>query len=117
MAILIAITGVVGIHQMVFTNLIMTTHVNKTAHRPLMNLMAVKRHKSGDVVHSKGRYQKSIVVIVPIFNHIDALYVKPNMVALKYLDFKKNVDLDVDVRVYNSIVKTNAKTSMRLAIH
>jgi hypothetical protein len=36
--------------------------------------------------------------------------VTPKRVALKYHDFKKDVDLDVHVRVFNSVVKTNAKT-------
>jgi hypothetical protein len=32
------------------------------------------------------------------------------MVALKYLDLKKDVDLDVHVRMFNFVVKANAKT-------
>jgi len=36
-------TGVVGILQMVFTHPIMTTHVNRTIDRPLMNSMVVGR--------------------------------------------------------------------------
>jgi hypothetical protein len=32
------------------------------------------------------------------------------MVALKYHGFKKDVDLNVHVRVFNSVVKANAKT-------
>jgi hypothetical protein len=36
--------------------------------------------------------------------------VKPNKVALKYLDFKKDVDLDAHVKVFNFAVKENAKT-------
>jgi hypothetical protein len=32
------------------------------------------------------------------------------MVALKYPNLKKDVDLDVHVRVFNSIVKVNVKT-------
>jgi hypothetical protein len=37
--------------------------------------------------------------------------VRPNMVALKYPNFKKDVDLDAHVKVFNYIVKANAKTS------
>jgi hypothetical protein len=37
--------------------------------------------------------------------------VKPNKVAFKYLDFKKNVDPDAHVRIFNFVVKANAKTS------
>jgi len=32
------------------------------------------------------------------------------MIVLKYHDFKKDVDLDVHVNVFNFIVKVNAKT-------
>ncbi len=37
-------------------------------------------------------------------------YVRPNIVALKYLDFKKNVDPNVHVRMFNCVVKVNAET-------
>jgi hypothetical protein len=50
------IIGVVSILQMVFTNLITYTHGNKTVDQPLLNSMAVGRHKSVDAVHSKGGY-------------------------------------------------------------
>jgi hypothetical protein len=35
--------------------------------------------------------------------------VRPNKVALKYLDLKKDVDLDAHVKMFNSTVKENAK--------
>jgi hypothetical protein len=44
-------TRVVGIPQIVFTNLIMTTHVNMTANRPLMSLMVVGGCRSADAMH------------------------------------------------------------------
>ncbi len=50
-------TRVVGIPQMVFTNPIMTIHVNKTVDWPLMNSMAVRGYRSANVVHLKGGYQ------------------------------------------------------------
>jgi hypothetical protein len=37
--------------------------------------------------------------------------VNPNKVAFKYLDFKKNVDPYAYVRIFNFVVKANAKTS------
>ncbi len=52
----IAIIGVVGIPQMVFTNLIMTTHVNRTANWPLMSSMAIGRCKSAIVLYSRRGY-------------------------------------------------------------
>ncbi len=48
--------GVIGTLHMVFTNLIMTTHVNKTTYRPLMNSMAVGRYKNVDVANLRGGY-------------------------------------------------------------
>jgi hypothetical protein len=45
----IAIIGFVESLQMVFTNSIMTTHVNRIAYRPLMSPMAIGRYKSANV--------------------------------------------------------------------
>jgi hypothetical protein len=67
LALPIVITGVFGIPQMVFTNLITTTHVNRTIDRPLMSSMVVGRYKNVDVVHPRGGYQKPIVVTTLIF--------------------------------------------------
>ncbi len=96
---------------MVFTNPIMTTHVNRIVDRPLMSLMVAKRYKNVNATNPKGGYQKPFVVTIPILVHGDGHYVKPNKVAFKYLDFKKNVDLNVHVKVFNFIVKANARTS------
>ncbi len=49
-------TGVVGIPQMVFTNLIMTIHVNMTTYRPLMSSMVVGKYIYADPVHPRGGY-------------------------------------------------------------
>jgi len=43
---LIATIGVVGTIQIVFTNLIMTTHVNEIGNQPSMNLMVVGGYKN-----------------------------------------------------------------------
>jgi hypothetical protein len=110
-------TGVVDIPQMVFTNPIMTIHVNRNIDRPLMSSMAIGKYKSAYVTHLKGGYQEPIIVTIPIFDHKYDHYVRPNMVALKYLDFKKDVNLDVHVRVFNSIIKANAKTSEEYIIN
>jgi hypothetical protein len=45
-----------------------------------------------------------------ILDHRDGHYVKPNRVTLKYFDFKKDVDLNAHVKVFNFVVKTNVKT-------
>ncbi len=72
---------------MVFTNLIMTTHVNRTTDRPLMSSMFVGRYKSVDAMNLRGGYQEPFVVITPIFDHRDGHYVRANMVVLKYPNF------------------------------
>jgi len=80
-------TGVVHTPRMVFTNLIMTTHVNRTVDGPLMSLMATRGYRSVNVTNLKGGYSEPFIVTTPILDHIDGHYVRPNKVALKYLDF------------------------------
>ncbi len=106
-----ATTRVVGIPQMVCTNLITTTHVNMIANRPLMSLMAIGRCKSTNVVHLRGGYWEPIDVTTLILGDRDGHYVRPNMVTFKYPNFKKDVDLDVHIKVFNSTVKANVETS------
>jgi hypothetical protein len=75
-----------------------------------MNLMATGRCRNTNDVHPRGGYQGPIVVTAPILDHMDGHYVRPNMVALKYPDFKKDVDPNAHVRMFNSTIKANAKT-------
>jgi len=84
-----ATTRVVGTPQMVFTNPIMTTHVNRIENRPPMNSMATGRYRNVDVVNPKGGYQKPFILIIPNFYHRIGHYVKPNKVALSILISKK----------------------------
>jgi hypothetical protein len=55
----------------------------------------------------KGGYWKPSIVTQGTFDHRNGYYVKPNKVAFKSLDFKKNVDLDAHVIMFNSVVKAN----------
>ncbi len=80
-------TIVVGTPQVVFTNIITTTHVNMTIDWPLMNSMVVGGYKSADVVNPRGRYRKPFAITTPILEHIYGHYVRPNMVTFKYLNF------------------------------
>ncbi len=114
---LIATTRVVGIPQMVFTNPIMVIHGNKTINWPLRNSIVVGAYRSVDFVHPRWGYREPFIITVPTLDHRDCHYVRPNRVALKYLNFKKIVDLDVHVRVFNSIVKTSAKTFEKYIIN
>jgi hypothetical protein len=73
----------------------------------LMSSMFVRGYKSVDVVHPRGGYWEPFAIIAPILDHKVGHYVRPNMVTFKYHDFKKDVDLDVHVRVFNFVVKAN----------
>jgi hypothetical protein len=56
------------------------------------------------------RVLKPSIITQGIPNHINGHSIKPNKVALKYPDFKKDVDPNVHVKMFNSIIKVNAKT-------
>jgi len=58
---LTAIIRVVGIPQMVFINLILTTHVNRIANRPLMNSMVAGGYRSENVRHLKGGIENQLL--------------------------------------------------------
>ncbi len=110
-------TRVVEIPQMVFTNLIMTTHVNRTANQPLTSSMAIGRYINVNATNQKRGYQKPYAIIAPILNHKYYHYVRPNKVALKYLNFKKDVDPNTHVKVFNSTIKTNVETFEKYIIN
>jgi hypothetical protein len=59
--------GVAGTPQMVFTNPIMTTHVNRIEDWPSTNSMVVERYRNVNVMNPKGGYRKPSIVIVLIF--------------------------------------------------
>jgi hypothetical protein len=61
--------------------------------------MATRRCKSTNVVHPRGKYWEPIIVTAPILHHKDGHYVKPNMVTLKYPDFKKDVDVMLECSI------------------
>ncbi len=42
---------------------------------------------------------------------------RPNKVVFKYPNFKKDVDLDAHVKVFNYVVKGNAKSSKKYIIN
>jgi hypothetical protein len=103
--------GVVGTLQMVFTNSIMTTHMNMIIDRPSVNSMVVGGYKNLNAMNPRGGYQKPFVVTTQIFDQRNGHYVRPNRVALKYFDLKKYVDLDAHVKMFNFVVKANVETS------
>jgi hypothetical protein len=74
-----------------------------------MNSMAIGGYKNANVANPRGGYQEPSIVIAQNPNHKNGQFIRPNKVALKYLDFKKDVDLDAHVEVFNSVLKTNAK--------
>jgi len=102
---------------MVFTNLIMSTHVNRIIDQPWMNSMAIKRYKSVDVANLRGGYRESYVATTQTPNHRDGHFVKPNRVALKYPNFFLNDDLDAHFRMFNFVIKTNVETFKQYIIN
>jgi hypothetical protein len=72
--------------------------------------MVVGGYKNVNAMNPRRGYQKPFVVTTQIFDQINGHYVRPNRVALKYLDFKKYVDLDAHVRMFNFVVKANVET-------
>jgi hypothetical protein len=73
--------------------------------------MVAGRYKSLDVANPRGGYRKPFVVTTQIFYHRDGHSIRPNKVVLKYPDFKKDVDLNVRVKMFNSTIKENEETS------
>ncbi len=100
---------------MVFTNLIMFIHVNRTANQPLMSSIATE----GTKIQKNPRkgYWEPFVITTRIPNHRNGHFVRPKKVALKYPNFKKDVVLDVHVKVFNYVVRTNEKTSKECIIN
>jgi hypothetical protein len=82
-----------------------------------MSSMVIGKYRSIDVTNPRGGYWEPYVVTVQILDHKDGHSIKPNRVALKYHDFKKVVDLDGHVRMFNFVVKANAKTFKKYIIN
>jgi hypothetical protein len=102
---------------MVFTNSIMTTHVNRIANGPPMSLITIRGYKSRNVGNPRGGYQDASVITIGIPNHRNGHSMRPNKVAFKYPNFKKDVDPDTHVRMFNSIMKANVGTSEEYIIN
>jgi len=75
-----------------------------------MSLMVVGGYKNVDAMNPKGGYRKPFTVIAQIYDHKNGHYVRLNKVGLKYLDFKKDVDPDAHIIMFNFAIKANAKT-------
>jgi hypothetical protein len=82
-----------------------------------MNSKVIRGYRSADVAIPRGGYREPSIVITPILDHINGHYVRPNKVAFKYLNFKKDVDLNVHVKVFNFVVKENVETSKNYIIN
>ncbi len=117
LALPITTIGVIGTPHMVFTNMIMTIDVNMTTYRPLMSSMAIGRYRNIDVANPRGGYQKPSIVIAQIPNHRDGHYVRPNKLAFKYPNFKKDDNPNVHVKVFNFVLKANVETFKEYVIN
>jgi hypothetical protein len=70
---------------------------------------------------SRGIYWEPPIIPLEIPDQRNGHSTRPNKVAFKYPNFKKNVNPDVHVKVFNFVMKVNAKnfkniSSMRLVI-
>jgi hypothetical protein len=65
-------------------------------------IIRMGRCRNVDAMHSRGGYREPIAITIPSLDHKDGHYVRPNRVALKYPDFKKDVNLDAHVKMFNS---------------
>jgi hypothetical protein len=81
-----------------------------------MSPMVVGRYRSVDATNPRGGYWEPFVVIAQIPNHKDGHFVRPNKVAFKSPHFKKNVDPNAHVKMFNFIVKANVETSKKYSI-
>jgi hypothetical protein len=75
-----------------------------------MSSIATRGYKNIDVEDPKGGHWETFVIIQGILKHRNGHFVRPNKVAFKCLNFKKDVDLNVHVRMFNSVVKINVET-------
>jgi hypothetical protein len=82
-----------------------------------MSSMVVGGYKNIDAMNLRGGYRKPSIVITQIPNHRVGHYVRPNKLAFKYPNFKKDDDPNVHVRVFNFVVKANAKASKEYIIN
>jgi hypothetical protein len=92
----------------------MTIHVNMTTNWPPMSSMVVGGYKSVDATNLRGGYWQPSIVTVQIFNYKNGHSIRPNKVALKYLNFKKDVNPDAHVRMFNAEVLKNVETSKNI---
>jgi vancomycin permeability regulator SanA len=83
----IATTGVVGTLQIVFTNSITTTYVNRIANQLSMNSMITRRYINVNVMNPRKGYQEPSTINVQIPNYKTGHHVRPNKVAFKYPNF------------------------------
>ncbi len=56
----------------------------------------------------KGGYQGPSTITQRILDHRNGHFVRSNKVAFKYLDFKKDVNSNAHVRMFNYVVEANA---------
>jgi hypothetical protein len=106
-----------GTPQMLFTNPIIIIHVHKTIDEPPMSSIAIGGYRNTYAENPKGEYQGPSIMTHGIFNYRNGHFVRPNKVAFKYPDFKKIVDLNVHVKVFNYAVKVDAETSENYIIN
>jgi hypothetical protein len=82
-----------------------------------MSSMAIRRYKSVNVTTCKEGYRKPFAITIPILDYRNGHYVRPNMVVFKCHDFKKDVDPNVHVKMFNFVIKVNVETFEKYIIN
>jgi len=82
-----------------------------------MNSIIARGYRSINVGNLRGRYKKRSIIAAGIPNHKNGHYVRPNRVIIKYPNFKKDVDRNVHVKMFNFIMKVDVETSKKYIIN
>jgi hypothetical protein len=82
-----------------------------------MNTITIGGYKNIDAKNPRRGYREPSVITIEIPDHRNVHFVRPNMAALNYPNFKKDVDQNAHVRNFNYVVKENAETFEKYIIN
>ncbi len=75
-----------------------------------MSSITTRKYINTYVKNPRGGYQETSIITARIPHHKNGHYVRLNKVVFKYHDFKKYADPNAHVRMFNFVMKANAKT-------
>jgi hypothetical protein len=80
-----------------------------------MSSITIGGYRNTNVENPRGGYWERFVVIIEFLDQRNGHFIRPNRVVFKYPNFKKDVNPNVHVKVFNFVVKVNAKTSLKIS--